>query len=96
MEPLDLRPAYSTREVPGRCIKCLAEHELNDCLRELLQAEAGSKEARLRYELLVAFLKSPASRRLRDEAERHLAEGKKVTLKLSLVNGRPSYKLEVS
>lgn len=39
MEPIDLKPRYSTRDIPGRCIKCLAEQELDSCLRELLREE---------------------------------------------------------
>lgn len=31
-----------------------------------------------------------------DESEKYLAEGKKVTLKLSLADGKPKYELEVS
>ncbi len=46
--------------------------------------------------MLVAFLKSPASQKLRDESEKYLAEGKKVTLKLSLTGETPKCELEIS
>jgi hypothetical protein len=95
MEPVDLEPRYSTNEIPGKCIKCLAEKELDDCLRELLRGE-DSPEAWQRFEMLVTFLKSPESKRLRDEAERYLAEGKEVRLRLYSADGKPQYELKIS
>lgn len=96
MESIDLEPGYSTSQIPGKCIKCLAEKELNNCLLELLGREESDDMTQQKFERLVAFLQSPASKKLRDESEKYLAEGKKVTLKLSLVGGKPVYKLEVS
>jgi hypothetical protein len=46
--------------------------------------------------MLLAFLKSPESQRLRDEAERYLAEGKNVKLRLYFVDGKPGYELKVN
>jgi len=77
MESINLDPRYSTKEIPGKCIKCLAEQELNNCLLELLRGEEENKELEQRFEALVSFLKSPESISLRDEAERYLAEGEK-------------------
>jgi len=95
MEDIDLKPGYSTGEIPGKCIKCLAEQELNSCLRMLLIGEGEDWEVMQQYEMLLSFLKSPESLSLRDEAEKYLAEGKKVTLKLSFANRAPVYELEV-
>ena len=95
MDTFDLQPGYSTGEIPGKCIKCLAEQELNSCLRLLLVGEGEEKGVQQQYEMLLSFLRSSESRKLRDESEKYLAEGKKVTLKLSLANGKPEYKLEV-
>jgi hypothetical protein len=39
MQSFDLEPRYSNGEFPGKCIKCLAEQELDSCLRELLQGK---------------------------------------------------------
>ena len=75
MEPIHLEPRFSTREIPGKCIKCLAEKELNNCLMELLREEGENKEMEQRFETLVTFLKSPESIKLRDEAEKLLSEG---------------------
>jgi len=87
MEPVDLEPRYSSGELPGKSIKCLAEQKLDGCLRELLRGE-DSAEVWQRFQILVTFLKSPESQRLRDEAEKYLAEGKKVRLRLSLTDGK--------
>jgi len=75
MDTINLNPKYSTSDVPGKCIKCLAEQELNNCLLELLKTEGDDKELAQKFELLVTFLKSPESHKLRDESERYLAEG---------------------
>ena len=93
MESFDLEPRYSTREIPGKCLKCLAEHELNDCLMQLLREEGEDEEAQQRFEALVSFLKSPESKRLRDESEKYLAEGKQVKVKINFENGKPKYRL---
>jgi len=94
LESFDLKPRYSSGGLPGKCIKCLAEQELDSCLRELLRGE-DNEEVKRRFEMLLAFLKSPESRKLRDASEKYLAEGKKVTLKLSFTKGKPKYKLNI-
>ena len=96
MDSFDLEPKYSTSQIPGKCIKCLAEQELNNCLLELLRGEGEENELQQRFEMLLAFLKSPESKKLRDESEKYLAEGKKVALKLSLTDGIPKYDLEIN
>jgi len=95
MEPINLNPRYSTKEIPGKCIKCLAEQELNSCLLELFRALGENKELEQRFEALVSFLKSPESKALRDESERYLAEGKKVTVKINFEPGQPRYELKI-
>ncbi|MBA7558711.1 hypothetical protein ES708_00318 [subsurface metagenome] len=95
MDSFNLEPRYSTSQIPGKCIKCLAEQELNNCLRELLRGEEDDQQLQQRFEMLVAFLKSPESQKLRDESEKYLAEGKKVTLRLSFADGKPKYELEI-
>ena len=95
MEPISLNPRYSTKDIPGKCIKCLSEQELNSCLRELLTEEKDDSELQQRFETLVSFLKSPESKKLRDESEKLLAEGKQVTLKIHFEDGKPRYELKV-
>jgi len=36
MEPINLEPRYSTPQLPGKCLKCLAEQQLDSCLGQLL------------------------------------------------------------
>ena len=95
MEPINLDPRYSTSDIPGKCIKCLAEQELDNCLRALLGGDIENKELQQRFEMLVSFLKSPESRKLRDESERYLAEGKQVTVKIRFENEKLKYELKV-
>jgi hypothetical protein len=96
MDTINLDPRYSTSSVPGRCVKCLAEEELNKCLIGLLRGEGDDKELTQRFEMLVSFLKSPESQRLRDESERYLSEGKQVSVRIYFVDGKPKYELKVS
>ena len=95
MDSFELEPRYSTSQIPGKCIKCLAQQELDNCLRELLRSEEDDQQLQQRFEMLMTFLKSPQSEKLRDKSEKYLAEGKKVTLKLSLTDGIPKYQLEI-
>ena len=95
MDSINLNPTYSTSEIPGKCIKCLAEKELNDCLRELLRGEGDDEKLKAKYEMVVSFLQSEESRKLRIESENYLAEGKKVTLKISGEPGKQKYELDV-
>ena len=93
MDSFELEPKYSTNEISGKCLKCLSEHELNSCLMQLLGEEGISEEVRQKYEALVTFLQSPESKRLRIESERHLAEGKKVSIRISNIDGQNKYEL---
>ena len=95
MEPIDLEPKYSTNEIPGKCIKCLGEQELNNCLMQLLRGDQSGDDVGHKYETLVTFLQSSDSEKLRAESERYLSEGKEVTVKISFVNGKPKYELKV-
>lgn len=96
MDSFDLEPRYSTSQIPGKCIKCLAEQELNNCLLELLSGEEDDQKLQQRFEMMVTFLKSPESQKIRDESEKYLAEGKKVTLRLSFADGKPKYELKIN
>ena len=96
MDTMNLEPGYSTKEIPGKCIKCLAEKELNNCLLELLRSgEESNQELEQKFEALVSFLRSPESKRLRDESERYLSQGKKVAVSIYFEDGKPKYELKV-
>ena len=97
MDSYNLEPKYSTNEVTGRCVKCLAEHEMNTCLMSLLRGDDkdSEEETRKKYETLMTFLKSPAARELIDASEQYLSEGKKVNVKLYVTGDKPRYELEI-
>lgn len=95
MEPIELEPKYSGKEISGKCLKCLAEQKLSSCLRELLSSETDNQASQQQYEALVTFLQSPESEKLRIESERYLSEGKQVKLKIYYRNGQPQYKLKI-
>jgi hypothetical protein len=83
MGSFELEPKYSTSQIPGKCLKCLGEQELNSCMMELLKNEQDDENIRQKFEMLVTFLQSPESKKLRDESEKLLSEGKHVTLKVN-------------
>ncbi|MFA5367086.1 MAG: hypothetical protein WC333_04340 [Dehalococcoidia bacterium] len=95
MESFDLAPTYSTGDIPGKCIKCLAEKELFSCLRTLLLEADKDEEAARKYEVLLEFLKSPSVNKLIDETEKLLSEGKEVSVNLYVEAGEPKYRLKV-
>ena len=45
--------------------------------------------------MLLTFLKSPESQKLRDESEKYLAEGKKVRVKINFETDKPEYELKI-
>ncbi len=95
MEPINLEPRFSTNEIPGKCIKCLAEQELENCLMELLKGKGRNKKLEQRFEALVSFLRSPESKSLHDESEKYLAEGKGVKLVIHSEEGKVKYELKL-
>jgi hypothetical protein len=95
MDKIELEPSYSTVNLPGKCIKCLAEQQYGDCLKKLLRGEDGKKELEERFEVIVGLLKSSDLSHLRDEAEKHLADGKKVKLVIdNNDDNEPVYRIE--
>ena len=95
MDPLELEPHYSTKEIPGRCIKCLADKEVGSCLKMLLGDETDNRELQRRYEALVSFIRSPELVKVRDECEKYLAEGKEVNVVLHLGRRKPKYEIKL-
>ena len=94
MGDIELTPRYSTKEIPGKCLKCLADQQYTDCLKALLGGESENREMMQTYEALVSFLQSPELKRLRDESERLLAEGRDVKIVLHLDGERPRYEIK--
>jgi hypothetical protein len=94
-ELIDLTPHYSSNELPGRCLKCLAEEKLFSCMRELFNEERDTSKLERRYQLIYSLLESPDFENLRDETERYLADGKKVNVRIYLEDGKPKYELKI-
>jgi hypothetical protein len=95
MKEIEMEPKYSTVELPGRCLKCLAEQEYGDCLRALLRGDEGKKEFEERFEAVISLLKSSDLAQLRNDSEKLLSDGKKVRLVISSDEGNYKYRLEV-
>jgi len=91
---IELTPRYSTKEISGKCLKCLADQQYTDCLKALLGGESENKEMMQTYGALVSFLQSPDLKRLRDESERLLAEGRDVKIVLHLDGEKPRYEIK--
>jgi hypothetical protein len=98
MESYELEPRYTTNEIPGRCLKCLGEHEMHNCLMDLLRNEPEDENTIQKFEALVTFLQSSEMEQLRAESERLLSEGKQVKLRINsdLDTGKMSYELIVA
>jgi hypothetical protein len=92
---IELEPRYTSREIPGRCVRCLAEQEYADCLRQLLRSDDEREELQSRYQDLVSFLTSPELHELRQDSERYLAEGYDVKVVLHLGEGKPRYEIRL-
>jgi hypothetical protein len=93
IKPFDLELMYSTNEISGKCLKCSSQQELNKCLMQLLREEGINQDIRYKYEVLVDFLKSPELMKLRTESEKYLAEGKRVSVRISFNHDQPRYEL---
>ena len=90
-----LEPKYSTVEIPGKCLKCLAEQEYGDCLRDLLKGEAVREGLEEKFEAMLALLKSSEITKLRDESEKYLADGKKVRLVIHKKGENTKYEIKL-
>lgn len=96
MESYNIEPHYTTHEHTGRCVKCQAEHEMNNCLMALLGSDDdNTEEAEKKFQALLAFLKSPESQKLVNESERLMSEGRKVNIRLYVEGDEAKYELEV-
>ena len=85
---IDLEPRYSTKDVSGKCIKCLAEQSWITVLGNCWEAKMKTPEQYQRYEALLAFLQS-------EESERYLAGGKQVTVRIRIEEGKFGYELQI-
>ena len=70
---------------------------MDTCLRALLRNESNDEHLIIRYQMLVAFLQSPAFEHLRQRSEKLLSEGKQVKIRArtNTVTGETQYTLVV-
>lgn len=95
MDTIELEPKYSGKEISGKCLKCLAEHKLFSCLRDLLTSQTDNPVSQEQYEAILTFLQSLELEKLRTESEKYLSDGKRVILKIDIKDGQPQYKLQI-
>lgn len=95
MKEIELRPHYTSLEIPGRCVRCLAKDEYERCLRELLREEETS-ELREKFELLISFLSSPHLMEIVRETEKLLGEGKEVRVRIYADGGEVKSEIKTS
>jgi hypothetical protein len=93
MDPIELEPQYSTNDITGRCLRCLAEQQLKDCILDMLSTDKDLDTLHNKYEALVAFLQSPKAQGLIDETERLLSEGAQVKVRLYWENGNLNHSI---
>jgi hypothetical protein len=94
MEEIDLSPKYSTSEISGKCVKCLAEQELNNCILQLLSVGGEDDNLQQKFNALVAFLRSPEAGGLVNESERLLSEGKQVSVSIHYEDEKVNYEIK--
>lgn len=78
------------------CIETVTKREYRETLRQLLTAEGESEELQGRAELLGTFLAAADFRKLRQESEKYLVEGRKVTFVFYFGEGTPQYDMRVT
>lgn len=92
---IELKPNFSTMEISGKCLKCIAEGEFKSCAWELLRGREG-EELKERFESLRSFLTSPELKGLRDKTEKLLSEGKEVMVRIYGEERELKYEMKVS
>ncbi len=95
VEPIELTPKYTSFDISGKCLRCLAVKEANDCLYNFLDGNVEDENLLQQFKLLAAFYNSPDLQKLIDQSEQYLSEGKTVSVKLTDDNGKLNYELTV-
>lgn len=76
------------------CVETVAKREYAEITRQLLVGE-GDANLQEKAELLGAFLRTADFRKLRQESERFLVEGKEVKFVIYVEDGTPKYDMRV-
>lgn len=88
MFKIDLIPDLS------HCIETVAKKEHQRIVNKLLEG-TGNGEIEERAELLRKFLETADFKKLRQESERYLTQGRKVKFIIGLEEGEPNYSMQV-
>jgi len=79
----------------SHCIETVAKREYREATAKLLAVPKENNELGKRIELLRTFLETMDFRKLRQESEKYLVEGRTVKLIFYLENGTPKYEMIV-
>ncbi len=77
------------------CIETTAKREYWKRVHEYLKIGREDKKLEERIELLREFLETANFAELRNQSEKHLIDGKRVTFKLSIKKGETTYEMIV-
>jgi hypothetical protein len=80
----------------SHCIETVAKREYREATAKLLAGPKESNELVKRIELLRTFLETMDFRKLRQESENYLVEGRTVKFIFYLENGSPKYEMIVT
>jgi len=75
------------------CIETVTKREYDETLRCLLAAREGDQELEKRLELLSIFLETVDLKKLRQESEKYLVQGRKVKFVFRLEGQTPEYEM---
>jgi hypothetical protein len=80
----------------SHCIETEAKREYREATAKLLAVPKENNELEQRIELLRTFLETMDFRKLRQESEKYLVEGRIVKFIFYLENGAPEYEMIVT
>lgn len=80
----------------SHCIETVAKREYRKAIAKLLVVPKENNELEQRIELLRTFLETMDFRKLRQESEKYLEEGRTVKFIFYLENGAPKYEMTVT
>jgi len=90
MDFVELSPSLS------HCIETTAKEEFRNSVNQYMENGREDKNLEEKIELLKAFLESMDSKKLRNQSERYLVEGKRVKFVIFWKEGKPSYEMLVT
>ena len=90
MDGIELFPNLS------HCIETIAREEFWNSVNQYMKGGQGDKKLEERIELLKSFLESLNFKKLRNQSERYLVEGKQVKFVISWKEGKLNYEMVVT